>query len=169
MDYREDVWQNPRKRKTDSFTPIDQVSEEDLHPDYRTSRGLLNPEEALIAAEDREFMKDISDEDWAAWVENMLTDDPPEDSTIEYPWEKNEDEYWQRLELLGRAYETREERHEDLQELMDRFRMPQGTSKQEIERLISKHSKTGRSYGIRGRENRNKHLRGTDTIRREAA
>jgi len=160
----EGAWENPRTRKIDKFIPIEDVSEEDLAPGYPTN-GTKNPEEELIAKQENNdydpiFPESMNDDEWNDFVKRRLSEEE------EKPHQEIETEYGTIFDNLMERYQTREEHGEGIQELMDKFHLSGVNLKEDIERFVSKHPKTGRSYGVRGRENPGKHKKGLETIRR---
>lgn len=131
-------WQRPhRARRRDEFVPIEEVSEEDLHPDYLSR--VASPEDELIRREEEEGEVSASvDPELAnefATEEVLLT-------------EKAEDRVRMEVESAGADTDVKE----------PPVRPP---------RLKTQGSARGEGgYGRRGREHPGKHKKGSDTIRR---
>ncbi len=166
-------WEGLRARdRMKQPSDIDKISPEDVDPTFElpTQR---TPEEELIAKREG-----LDEEDWQDWLEELLyeTDVKKQDQEQahteqnEFPWEKKEQdtEYRRRLDELVLEFEKMGDGHEAVQALVDKFHLPNRTTGKDIEKLVAykKHPKTGRSYGPWGREEKNKHKKGGETIRR---
>ena len=170
MNHIEDGWRNPRPRKAEKFVPIDEISPEDIAAGFEQYMS-KNPEEALIAKQEREENLDHEYDGWREWVVKQLAqgdmdaDDGYLPDYSSHEGDATDAGYWDKLDDFAREYETLAERHEDIEDLMDRFHLPRKMPPEQIYKFIHG-MENDRSHGHRGREHVGKHQKGGDTIRR---
>jgi hypothetical protein len=147
MNHPEGNWGSPRPQKNEFIPTEDLSAEHDISGLYQGSA--LNPEDEMIAKEEGFF----EETEWPAWVlRHMEQNDGPELLDAD----ELDEEYWNRLSEFEKQFGTHEERHEDLAELLERFHLPPQMAITDIKNLITRKQ---RSYGVRGKEPKNKHER----------
>lgn len=159
----------PRPRKSESYIPIDEVSNEDIDRsggfDWAFGRS---PEEEIFDTQD----------EWKDWFTEEVAVGPDEDLPYDLYTRNEEDrdaQWWERVNRIGEELDGLGSDPDDFGGFAERHGLPDDITRKDVERLVSRQRKreTARvsdpanrgfvmrpTHGYRGKEMRDKHERG---------
>jgi hypothetical protein len=169
-------WNDPSKK----FIPIDEVSAEHVAAGYEMPVP-PTPEDIALGLEATE------EPEWEEWLAGQFGHDFNDELDIfdetDPAEEAKEEVYWDRLGKIEPQFQTFEERGETFEDFKEQYDLPEQATRKDMERLFARerkyrsaHSSQAneihqqdrrfRANGPRGKEPLNKHLKGSETLRR---